>query len=232
MSNQIDIDSNFFNLCNLIKFNNIYHNLNSWNINIDNWYNKAGQIEVDIIVPYSEMEIEIIEKTNDINFFNKNTIRLIIKINKNKYNYLFNEKIKCSFSENIKYILLDTLYIYPHNLYYLYNRQYLTNKIIDSIDYVYDFLEAYKLVFNTIIPFIFIKKISENIDKYIFEIIIKEYLDIYYISTDNNATIFFNLVVDSKYIKENNIKYKEIILDIPRIIKNKKNKFKFITSKW
>lgn len=235
MSSKIDIEDNFFNLCNFKKYNNIYHNLNSWNIDIDNWNNKAGQIEVDIIVSYCEMEIEIKEKTNDINFFNKNTLRLIIKINrdKNKYNYIFNDRIKCTFSENVKYILLDTLFIYPHNWYYLYNREYLCNKIINSIDYINDFIQAYKTVFNSIIPFIFIKNISENIEEYIFEIIIKEYLDIFYVSTDNdNATIFLNLIVDSKYIKENNIKYKKITLSIPRQVKDKKNKFKFVTSKW
>lgn len=235
MSSQIDIEDNFFNLCNFKKYNNIYHNLNLWNIDIDNWNNKAGQIEVDIIVPYSEMEIEIKEKTNDVNFFNKNTLRIIIKINrdKNKYNYIFNDRIICTFSENVNYILLDTLFIYPHNLYYLYNREYLCNKIINSIDYINDFIEAYKTIFNFIIPFIFIKNILENIEEYIFEIIIKEYLDIFYVSTDNdNATIFLNLIVDSKYKKENNIKYKKVTLSIPRLVKDKKNKFKFITSKW
>jgi hypothetical protein len=234
MSSELNlIEESFFKLCNFDTYNSIQHNLRNWNINLTNWINKAGQIEVDFIVPYSEMKIELIENFNDFNFFNKPTVRVKISMDQDNKNYIFSEKIKCTFNENIKYILLDSLFIYPHNLYYLYNREYLRNKITFSTDYISGFLESYKLLFNSNIPFIFINKATENHVNYTFEILIKEYLNIYYISTDlETSTIICNLIFDKNYQKEKQIKYKKISLSIPRLIKNTKNKFKFITSNW
>ena len=81
--NSFDIEESFFNVSSFIVYNNIYHNLNNWHIKLDNWENKAGQIELNILVPYAEMDIEITETNNDPNFFNKNTARLKININTN-----------------------------------------------------------------------------------------------------------------------------------------------------
>lgn len=227
------IEESFFKLCNFDTYNTIQHNLKNWNITLTNWINKAGQIEIDFIVPYSEMKIELIENNCDTNFFNKPTVRVKISMDQDNKNYIFSEKIKSTFNENIKYILLDTLFIYPHNFYYLYNREYLRNKIIFSTEYISGFLESYKLLFNSNIPFIFINKALETQTNFTFDIIIKEYLNIYYISTDlETSTIICNLIFDKNFQKEKQIKYKKITLSIPRLIKNSKNKFKFLTSNW
>lgn len=202
-------------------------------MNFEGWENKAGQIETYITVPYSEIEINIVENSNDPNFFNKHTVRVKININKDNQNYLFNQKIKCTFSENVKYILLDNPYVYPHNWYYFYNRQYLINKVIFSLEYITNFINAYKAVFNNNIPFLYINKIDESSSEYNFELVIKEYLDIFYVSTDkDNTIIYMNLLVDNSFQKGKSVKYKKIKVSIPRIIKDKQNKFKFITGNW
>lgn len=227
------IEKSFFKLAEFEKYKDIYHNLNQWNIFIESMENKAGQIEIYFVVPYSEMSLEINEIKKDINFFDKHTARIKIKINESNQNYLFSERVKCTFSENVKFILIDTMYIYPHNLYYIYNREYLRNKIIYSIDYISDFLESYKSTFQSNVPYIYIKKINETATDYEFEIIIKEYLDIFYVSTDkDNAINFLNLLCNNNINKDKPIKYKKINVKIPRLIKNKKNKFKFLPANW
>ena len=81
------------------------------------------------------------------------------------------------------------------------------------------------------IPFIFIDNITETIDSFTFHIVIKEYLNIFYLTTNtDNNMIFMNLLLDKKYKdKERNIKYKKVLVEIPRLNKNKKNQFKFVT---
>ena len=229
--NSFDIEESFFNVSSFIVYNNIYHNLNNWHIKLDNWENKAGQIELNILVPYAEMDIEITETNNDPNFFNKNTARLKININTNNQSYVFQKTIKCTFTESVKYLILDTMFIYPHNWYYFYNHEYLRDKICNSFDYVHSFVQAYKNLFNNNIPFIFIDNITETIDNYTFDIVIKEYLNIFYLTTNiDNNMIFMNLLLDKKYKdKEKNIKYKKISVQIPRLVKNKKYQFKFVT---
>lgn len=226
----IDIEESFFRETNFVSYNNIYHNLNNWHLKIEGWENKAGQIELYIVIPYTEIEIDIQETNNDLNFFNKNTARLKININKTKQNYLFNEKRKIIINETIKYLILDTPYIYPHNWYYIYNHEYLINKINNSIEYINNFIQSYKNIFNTNVPFLFIDNISESADTYTFDIILKEYLHIYYITTNiENGLIFMNLLLDKRYQKDKNIRYKKMSVIIPRLVKNKKNLFKFIT---
>jgi len=228
-----DIEESFFKLAGFEKYRTIEHNLNMWNISIENWENKAGQIEVYFLVPYSEMKLEIYETPSDMNFFNKHTARLKITINKDSQNYLFHERMKCTFSEDVKFIILDTLYVYPHNWYYIYNREYLKNKIIFSIEYIESFIKSYKSIFNTNVPYIYIKKIKESAAEYEFNIILKEYLDIFYVSTDTDTnTIYLNLLCDNNVNKDRPIKYKETIVKIPRLIKNKENKFKFVPGNW
>ena len=125
------------------------------------------------------------------------------------------------------------MYVYPHNWYYIYNREYLRNKVIFSIDYINDFLESYKSTFNSNVPYIYIKRINETSTEYEFEIIIKEYLDIFYVSTEmENVTNYLNLLCDNNVNKEKPIKYKKIILKIPRLVKDRKNKFKFVPGNW
>ena len=108
------------------------------------------------------------------NFFNKNVARLQINIDKDNTNYIFGRKIKITFNERIQYILLDTLYIYPHNWYYIYNHEYLKDKIINSIICLNNFIDSYKNLFNINIPLLFINKIDEKtkdcIEKFINEI--------------------------------------------------------------
>lgn len=228
-----NFEETFFKLCEFEKYMTIKHNLGNWNITFEGWQNKAGQIETYLNVPYSEMEIEVIENYNDLNFFNKATARIKINLNKSNKNYLFSEKVKCSFNERIEYVLLDTMFIYPHNLYYIYNRDYLSNKINFSIDYIKRFIDAYKSIFNNNVPFLFINKVTESYSENKLEIILKEYLDMFYISTDlQTDTIVCNLLVDKNFQKETNVKYKKITLSIPRAVKNKIIKFKFVTGNW
>ena len=227
-NNEREIEDSFFNLCGFVSYNNIMHNLHLWHINIDSIVNRGGQIEMILNVPYGEMEIEQEENMTDVNFFNKSTLRLKIRINKSNINYLFSNKVKILFYRELKYIFIDTPYIYPHNWYYMYNRSYLCNKVTYSIEYLKSFIEAYKNVFNNNVPFIFIAKTDENAKEYIFDIIIKEYLNIYYTSTEND-TIIMNIIVDKNYFNNSIIKYKKIRLVIPRVIKDRTMQFKFIT---
>lgn len=68
-----------------------------------------------------------------------------------------------------------------------------------------------------------------TVNIYTFDIIIKEFLNIFYITTNvDNGMIFMNLLVDKRYQKDKNIRYKKISVNIPRLIKNKKKQFKFI----
>lgn len=228
-----DIEESFFKLAEFEKIKEIYHNLHHWNISIEKITNKYDQIEFYFVVPYSEMNLEIVETQGDVNFFNKNTARLKITINKDNVNYLFSERIKCTVSDKVQYILVDTPYIYPHNWYYLYNREYLRDKIIYSMNYIENLLVSYKSIFNSNIPFIYIKKINETSSEYELEIIIKEYLDLFYVSTDtDSATNYLNLLYDSNVNKEKPIKYKKISVKIPRLIKNTLNKFKILPGNW
>ena len=230
-NNIFDIEDSFFKISNFKKHFNILHNLNNWHIKIEGWENKAGQIETDIIVPYSEMTIIPSEIYNDANFFNKNVVRLRIVIDKDNTNYIFGRRIKITFNERIQYILLDTLYIYPHNWYYIYNHEYLKDKIINSIICLNNFIDSYKNLFNINIPLLFINKIDESVDDYNFEIILKDYLDIFYITTNDSDIICLNLLLDVNKQK-NKSKFKKINLIIPRLIKNKINTFKFIVGNW
>jgi hypothetical protein len=223
-----EVEGSFFNLAGFVPYGSIMHNLHLWHINIDSIIKRGGQCEMILNVPYGEMEIETEELLNDINFFNKSTLRLKIRINKENINYLFSNKVKILFYCELKYIFIDTPYIYPHNWYYMYNRSYLCNKVIYSINYIKSFIEAYKNVFNNNVPFIFIAMTNENAKEYIFDIIIKEYLNIYYTSTENDI-IIMNLVVDKSYYNNNVIKYKKIRIIIPRVNKDKNMTFKFIT---
>lgn len=227
-ANEREIEESFFNLAGFVPYNNIFHNLHLWHINIESMIRRGGQIELNLNVPYGEMEITEDENMGDINFFTKPTLRLKIRINKNNMNYLFSNTVKILFYCEIKYIFIDTPYIYPHNWYYMYNRSYLCNKIIYSIEYIKSFINAYKNIFNNNIPFIFIVKTDENAKEYIFDIIIKEYLSIYYTSTEND-TIIMNLVVDKRFFCNCIIKYKKIHLVIPRVVKDRLMNFKFVT---
>jgi hypothetical protein len=228
-----DIEQSFFKLAEFENFKGIYHNLKYWNISIESWENKAGQIEAYFVVPFSEMTLEINEIQKDINFFDKHTARIKLSINKSNQNYIFHERVKCTFTENVKFILIDTHYVYPHNWYYIYNREYLRDKVIFSIDYIENFFESYKSIFNSNVPYIYIKKINETSKEYEFEIIIKEYLDMFYVSTDiESATNYLNLLCDSNVNNEKPIKYKKINLKIPRLVKDRKNKFKFVPGNW
>ena len=228
MTTDNDIEYSFMKLCSLDKHVNIYHNLNYYHLGLEGWENKAGQIETYIILPYAEMIINMNEIYEDTNFFNKNTLRIKIDFNTSKANYIFEEKKKITFNERIQYILLDTPFIYPHNWYYIYNRDYLKEKIVNSMIYVNNFIDNYKNIFNNNIPLLFIKEIVETVDKYSFEIIIKEYLEMYYLTTNDNGVIHINLLIDSNKQKNKCMKFKQINLVIPRLIKNKINTFKFI----
>ena len=68
-------------------------------------------------------------------------------------------------------------------------------------------------------------------DSYTFDVVIKEYLNIFYLTTNTDTnTIFLNLLLDKRYKdKDKNIKYKKISVQIPRLVKNKKSLFKFVT---
>jgi hypothetical protein len=226
-------EKSFFSLINFNKYETIYHNLEDWHLKFDGWVNKAGQIETNIIVPYSEMTIKVCENNSDINFFNKHTVRIKLIIKKNGPNYIFNDKRKCAFNENAEYVLLDTPYIYPHNWYYLSNRSYLLDKVMMSMEYIDAWLNGYKSIFNSNVPFIFISRIYETAQEYKIDIIIKDYLDIAYVATDvENSLVYMNILVNNSYQKGQPTKYKKTTIYIPRLLKNKKNNFKFVACGW
>ena len=182
------------------------------------------------------MNLEVDERTNDLDFFGKNTAKVSIssKIDPNEsiFNYISSKTVTISFSTNVKYVLFNTPYFYPHNWYVGYNKDYLYKKISYSINFMQYFIQAYKDTFQTGIPLIYIRQTRECRNHYEIDIILKEYLTISYVKTDvSTATLYFHLLLETE--KKTNgdsnhiAKYHQITVKIPREIRTGNVYFKF-----
>lgn len=214
----------------------IEHNLEKWNMSIAGVRLKGLMIQVDIVVPYAEMILEVIEKRNDSVFFNKNTARVSISDKKapgdTLMSYLTSKTVTIDFGTDIKYVLFDTPYFYPHNWYLVTNKDYLYKKIAYSVGFMQFFIQAYKDSFQTSVPLIHVKHAREYRNHYEIDLILKEYLTISYVKTDlSTATLFFHLLLETD--KKNNAdhkhmaKFHQVSLRVPRDIRTGNVHFKF-----
>lgn len=238
MSKQED-EKSFLKLCEFDRLQvdkyTIEHNLNKWKITIAEARMKGNHIQLQITVPYAEMNIEIEERMQDIEFFGKNVARLSISSKMatpdGLLNYIISKNITLTINPEIQYILFSTPYFYPHNWYTLTNKDYLYKKISYSVNFLDCFIKAYKDLFQTGIPLMYIKETRETRDHYEIDIILKEYLTISYVKTDLSiATLFFHLLVETnkKNPSNNQIsKYHQITVIVPREIRTGVVDFKF-----
>lgn len=215
----------------------IKHNLNKWNLTISNCKLKANNtIQIDIVVPYTEMNLDAEHRPNDPEFFSKNTCRLTIS---NRVapatgimTYISGKTVSVVVGADVQYLLFDTPYFYPHNWYYMTNKEYLYKKISYSVNFFHYFMQAYKDTFNGGVPLMYIKAGRESKTEYEIDIILKEYLTISYVKTDNNtSTLFFHLLVEaakkSNSEKNHVAKYHQITIKIPRPTRTTNVHFKF-----
>jgi len=237
--NNDEAEKSFFKLCELdilhIDKYTIEHNLTKWNLNISSAKLKGNQIQLDIIVPYAELVLEIEERVSDFEFLEKHTTRISISDkndnNHSIFNYITGKTIPILLSLDVKYVIFSTPYFYPHNWYYFSNKNYLYNKILHSVNFMKYFIEAYKKTFQSGVPLMYIKEARERVDHYEIDIILKEYLTISYSTTKINiATIYFHLLLmnDGKSNNSNQYaKFHQITLNIPREIRTGNVYFKF-----
>ncbi len=238
--NNDEAEKSFFALCelDLLKIDqyDIYNNIEKWHMIINGYRIKNNLIQIDICVPYSEMSLEVDERSNDLDFFGKSTARITISSNNDSniglYSYINSKIITIEFSTEIKYVLFNTPYFYPHNWYYAINKDYLYKKISYSINFMQYFIQAYKDTFQTGIPLIYIKQTREYRHHYEIDIILKEYLTISFVKTDlSTATLFFHLLLENEKKTNCNInhiaKYHNITVKIPRDIRTGNVFFKF-----
>jgi hypothetical protein len=176
-----------------------------------------------------EMNIKVVYSESDGLFFFKPTIKLKISCESSDsnfmLNYLFNT-ISISFPKKYKYLLIDTPYFYPHNIFYVSNRSHIINKIIYSIDYIEKFCKYYEAIFKKGIPFYYIHSTKETADLFTINIIIKNYINILYIKSEEN-TIYLTVLAD-KIDKSTQLHL--IHVNIPRIYKTEDIKFNFTVS--
>jgi hypothetical protein len=233
----------FFNLCNfkLLRVGDarIEHNLDKWNLDaydskVDR--NDPSKIVIKITLPYTEMNLDVVQKDKDPDFFGKRTARLSISNNVTKsdgwMSYLTGKTSKITINANTEYLIFDSPYFYPHNSYYLLNKSYLHKKIMYSVNFINYFVEAYKRIFQSGVPLIYIKDTRETRDYYEIDIILKEYFTISYVKTDlSTSTMFFHMLLDSSrksnLDKQINSKYHQITVSVPRTIRTGNVYFKF-----
>ncbi len=206
MSNE-NIDK-FFQLCELKDLiqsyaENVYvlkTNFHYWNIYISDFKIKGGQWIINISMPYKEMGIELKENSNDKQLFGCHVARVSLKQNEDVENSwsFFSKLITIKISIDTKYLIFDTYYFYPHNVYYLNNYNYLYNKILYSITMFKNFIETYNGMFSNGIPILYIKSATETRTDYEINIILTNCITITYIQTDlNENTIYCHLFVDN-----------------------------------
>ena len=228
------VTTQFLKLCELdqhqIGSHSIHHDLNRWGLSIYDTKLVDGDssIELQINVPYTEMELSFEEKMNDNLFFNKNVlwVSVVQKKEQTGYwsDYIWGSTNKALFSKDIDYLLLRTPLFYPHNWYYGTNKSYLAEKLFQSIHFLRLFLNGYKNAFNYIAPIMHIIETRESRDEYEIDIITKEYINISHAKTDvDSSTIYFVLIVDlSKRTdtQQNRIAgYHKITVKVPRKIR-------------
>lgn len=226
-----EAEKSFFALCQLdrlqIESQVIRHNLEKWAMTIFGSRIKSNQIQLEIVIPYDEMTLEVDEKIADTDFFHKNTARITISGKKSasdSYYYYFGTKtVTVSFSTQVEYVLFDTPYFYPHNWYNPLNKAYLYNKICYSVNFIRLFVDAYKKCFQSGVPLIHVKHARESREAYEIDIILKEYMTISYLKTDvNTATLYFHLLLETDKKKTNGdgvSKYSLRTITIPRDVR-------------
>ena len=241
--NKNEDEKSFFKLCqfDLLQVDKytVQHNLNHWRLYIYDARLKGDQIQLQINVPYAEMNIEVEEKVSDIEFFGKNVAKLCISnkiaTNEGILNYFATKTITLLINTNVEYLLFSTPYFYPHNFYLVTNKDYLYKKISYSVNYLDSLIKAYKQCFQNGVPLIYFKQARELRNHYEIDAILKEYLTISYVKTDQTtSTIFFHLLVepDKKTSTTNShtTKYHQITISIPREIRTGQVDFKFTAS--
>lgn len=241
--NKNEDEKSFFRLSELVKIQvdkyTIEHNLNRWKMEICEAKIKSDQIQLHINVPYGEMNLSVEEKKNDPEFFDKNVAKInlsnVSHKNDTLISYFSTKTIVVNISIHTQYLIFSTPYFYPHNWYMIYNKDYLYNKIVYSINYIHSFIEAYKNIFQNVVPFFYIKSATETRDHYQLDVILKEYLTISYVKTDmSTSTLFFHLLFENKRKLSNatsSSKYHEITILIPRIIRSGIVDYKFTCNK-
>lgn len=224
------LEESFLSLCGLTKYKTIEHNLSYWNIDIINWVENDSDINITLNVPYGEFSFEIQNNLSDINFFLKPTTKITwnpeyIKPSDSISDYLFSRKYIITIKNNTKYLLFNSPYFYPHNWYYFSNREYLFNKIINSLNYFKHFISAYKSCFSNGVPLLYIHSTNETIKEYEINIIIKDVINIFYIKTDiENKLIYLNILFEKSTMQS---KYHKIKITIPRLLQSSETNFIF-----
>ena len=130
-----------------------------------------------------------------------------------------------------EYLIFDTPYIYPHNWYFGYNKDYLYTKISYSINFMKYFVDAYKNSFTSGVPLMYIKENRESKDYYEIDLILKEYLTISYLKTDiPTGTIYFHLLLENDKKNGQTPQYHQITVSVQRLIRSGTIYCKFITN--
>jgi hypothetical protein len=200
-----DTEQSFLDLCEFdqIKVNGqpILHNLSKWRLTVSGAKIKDNQIQLEIGVPYAEMDLVAENVPDDPQFFGKNTTRLQISSRAGHQDslmsYIASRTITVFVSVGTQYLLFDTPYFYPHNWYFGSNKDYLYKKIAHSANFMNYFIEGYKKCFQTNPPMIYIKEARETRNHYEIDLILKEYMTITYLKTDKStATLHFHLLID------------------------------------
>lgn len=247
-----DAEKSFFKLCEFERFQVdkyvIEHDLHKWKLQLK-YKMKGDKIQLEVYVPYAEMNLELKETQKDPEFYGKNTARITIsnKIanNSGHWDYVTGKTINLTMSTDVQYVLFNTPYFYPHNTYNFYNKEYLYKKISYSVNFLQNFLSAYINLFSSGVPLIYIKQTREDKDTYEIDIVAKEYMTITYVKADvSTATYYFHLLVegnkqkkpkqndkaDDKKTEEATSKFHLINLKVPRTIRTGNVDIKFTAS--
>jgi len=221
--------SEFISLCGLKKGPfGIEHNLEFWRLSLLDVKQEENIMKLEISVPYGEMSLSVVITNNDLGFFGKNTTRLYLTTNDVKssiINYIKGGLVLIDVPKDTKYLLFDSPYFYPHNRYYISNKDYLYGKICNSVTYLRDFVTAYKSIFDKGNPIIYFKDAVETQNEYILSLILRCITTILYVQTDTNENcIHFHVIINTKVKPDI---YHNVELKIPRIIRDGVIKFKF-----
>jgi hypothetical protein len=231
--------ASFIALCEFETLNidgvNIHHNLSKWQMSLKPGHVNGGQLYCDITVPYADMNLSVSNIAKDNDFFGYSTARLSLISNPDQsglMSYLTSRSVSVAIeighaTETSKdiYILFDTPYFYPHNVYTLSNKDYLYKKIERSQRFIKDFIAGYDGIFQAHPQLMMINSTVEATDYYELNIILKNYMTLTYIDTDVDAvsgqeSINFHLLI-KKELKSNHdigviAKFRQQTLRIPR----------------
>ncbi len=238
-------EQSFFNLWEFdqiqVGTQTIKHNLNRWGLSLNNYRLKGEHVQIDVIPPYTEMNLVVTETLSDPDFYNKNVARITVSSDAKPPDSLLNifssKSTPLKISTDCEYLIFDSPYFYPHNWITMGNTEYLYNKIAHSFNYLRYFIQAYKDTFSSGIPTMYIKQTRETRNHYEIDVISKEYLTINYLKTDvPTNTLWFHILIetDKKTIADirGDLKrvaqFHQTIVRIPRIIRTGNVNIKFV----